>query len=225
MSYILDALRRADAEREGGEIPTLHSRPAPFDTSEVEAGLGAKPWVWIAAGGAVGVLVPLVSYLLLREPPPTPLGAPSAAIQTPAVPAPVPEAAAPITTQSPAPPPVAAIRAPAAAAPAPRSAHRVAAPKAAAAAASPKHEAARSVEPSAPHILAYDQLPPDVRQGLPSLAITGNMYSDVPANRMVIINGQLFREKDEVAAGLTLEEIRRKSVVLRYRSYRFELSS
>ncbi|MFY7940664.1 MAG: hypothetical protein ACOVOX_07110, partial [Burkholderiaceae bacterium] len=34
MSYILDALRRADAERELGEVPTLHTQAAPLDSSD-----------------------------------------------------------------------------------------------------------------------------------------------------------------------------------------------
>lgn len=224
MSYILDALRRADAEREGGEIPTLHSRPAPFDTSEVEAGLGAKPWVWIAAGGAVGVLVPLFSYLLLREPPPAPVAPERAAVQAPtSTPTPMNEAAAPDAAHAPAPAPVVPARVPPTPPPASRSAHRAAAPKAGLAA-NTGHDAPTTGTAAEPPVIAYDQLPLEVRQGLPRLAISGNMYSDVPANRMVIVNGQLFREKDEVAPGLTLEEIRRKSVVLRYRAYRFELS-
>jgi general secretion pathway protein B len=42
---------------------------------------------------------------------------------------------------------------------------------------------------------------------------------------MVIINGQLFRENDALTPELTLEEIRRKSVVMRYRGQRFEVSN
>ena len=59
--------------------------------------------------------------------------------------------------------------------------------------------------------------------GLP-LVLGGAMYSESAANRMLIVNGQLFRENDELAPGLVLEQIALKSAVLRYRNYRFRVS-
>ena len=48
MSYILDALRRAEAERERGKLPGLHT-PLPGAPTE-----GLRPavpaWIWAAAG-------------------------------------------------------------------------------------------------------------------------------------------------------------------------------
>ena len=40
MSYILDALRRADAERERGNVPGLHAQPMPAVTAP-----GAHTWL------------------------------------------------------------------------------------------------------------------------------------------------------------------------------------
>ncbi|MFN6997736.1 MAG: general secretion pathway protein GspB, partial [Aquincola tertiaricarbonis] len=67
-------------------------------------------------------------------------------------------------------------------------------------------------------------LPDDVRRAIPRLVLGGAMYSESAANRMLIVNGQLFRENDELAPGLVLEQIALKSAVLRYRNYRFRVS-
>ena len=47
------------------------------------------------------------------------------------------------------------------------------------------------------------------------------MYSEDAASRLLIINGQVFHEGDEVQKGLRLEHIQLKSAVLSYRGYRF----
>ena len=50
------------------------------------------------------------------------------------------------------------------------------------------------------------------------------MYSENPANRMLIINGKLFHEGDKLAPGLSLEQISLKSAVLRLKGYRYGIS-
>jgi general secretion pathway protein B len=73
-------------------------------------------------------------------------------------------------------------------------------------------------------VYAQAELPPDIRRQLPPLAIGGSMYSENAANRMLIVNGQLFHENDKPAPEVTLEKIKLKSAVLRFRDYRFEVS-
>jgi general secretion pathway protein B len=61
VSYILDALRRADAERSRGAVPGLHAQNVPADGEP-----GARnfnPLIW-AAGGASVLLVAAVVVLL-----------------------------------------------------------------------------------------------------------------------------------------------------------------
>ena len=53
MSYILDALRRADAERSRGAVPGLHAQSLPTDSEP--AARDYRPLIW--AAGAAGVLV------------------------------------------------------------------------------------------------------------------------------------------------------------------------
>jgi general secretion pathway protein B len=68
------------------------------------------------------------------------------------------------------------------------------------------------------------ELPEDVRAGLPVLTVGGAMYSQTPANRMLIINGQVVREGDTLAPGLVLEQIKLKSAVLKVKGLRYGIS-
>ena len=61
MSYILDALRRADAERSRGAVPGLHAQSVPAD--DEPAARNFNPLIW-AAGGAGMLLVAVVCILL-----------------------------------------------------------------------------------------------------------------------------------------------------------------
>jgi general secretion pathway protein B len=72
-------------------------------------------------------------------------------------------------------------------------------------------------------LLTPAELPADIRSKLPALTVGGSMYSPTAKNRMVILNGQVFREGDKPADGLSVEEIRLKSTVLAFRGLRFEL--
>jgi general secretion pathway protein B len=223
MSYILEALRRADAERERGEIPTLRAQADPLAQHAAEPTLATQPWVWIVAGGAIGVLVPFVSYLLMK-------GTPRTEGRVPETPVVITRPQA-LTSPPPAPMPAESVVAPAATAAIPfkapgsaKQVHKQSRQKSAASVPAPRAEGAGAAAPES-RAPALSELPDEVRRALPSLAVSGNMYSDKPENRMVIINGQLLRENDALTPELTLAEIRRKSVVLRYRGQRFEVSN
>ena len=64
MSYILDALRRADAERSRGVVPGLHAQSLPTDGEP--AARNYAPLAW--AGGAAGVLLAAGVGVLLWAP-------------------------------------------------------------------------------------------------------------------------------------------------------------
>jgi general secretion pathway protein B len=97
MSYILDALKRADAERERGRVPGLHTRTTPeLDTPAAEtSGMAQRGWLIV-----LGVLLALGAVLWWW------MQAASLGVQTiPAASAvPKPVAPAPVATVSPAPP-------------------------------------------------------------------------------------------------------------------------
>ncbi|MBS0437678.1 MAG: general secretion pathway protein GspB [Proteobacteria bacterium] len=212
MSYILDALRRADAERERGGVPGLHTQTMAEPGDEAEAApraRGLKPWHWLAIGLAGGLAVAIAWSWRGEEPPPP------VAVQPPAPPPPAPPAApaaiAPIAvTEAPPASPVAI--APMRAAPPPAAAARPAAPAPASAATS-----------TIPRIASLAELPPELRSGLPALAFGGSIYSGTPANRLLIVNGQLMHEGESLAPGVTLEQIKPKAAVLVIRGQRFEI--
>jgi len=72
-------------------------------------------------------------------------------------------------------------------------------------------------------VVTIDKLPSSVREGLPNMSISGHIYSNKPASRIVAINSQVLREGEAVAAGLKLEEITPTGVILSYKGFRFRL--
>ncbi|PPE70671.1 general secretion pathway protein GspB [Caldimonas thermodepolymerans] len=231
MSYILEALRRAEAERERGAVPGLHSHTAPPPAGEAPASLAARPWAWIGVGAAVGLLVPLAAWWFWGSQPQATgvVAAPPAAPASPALPPapPAREAAAPVP-RDPA-PPVVAIAPPVvervAPPPPPPAPAPVPAQPAAATPAAPSPAAAEPAPPPTTEARIYRQaeLPDEVRRNLPALTVNGSVYSPLRADRLLILNGRPVREGEAVAQDLTLEEIRLKSAVLRYRDYRYTI--
>lgn len=53
--------------------------------------------------------------------------------------------------------------------------------------------------------------------GWPSLSVNGSVYADDPAQRMLIVNGQVLREGDAAGTDLTLLSIGPKSALLRFK--------
>lgn len=84
----------------------------------------------------------------------------------------------------------------------------------------PPSQPAASAIPAAPPMPPVAGLPPDA----PKLTITGGVYSTSKAQRMLIVNGQVFNEGGDLGGGVTLEEIKPKSAVLRFRGARYAVS-
>jgi general secretion pathway protein B len=214
VSLILDALRKADSERAREAVPGLYTQPVPPLSLEEVARPGGrpKPWMWIGVGVGVVLLVALVWFVARREAPRPLAEVPFAATD------PMPATRAP----APMPPPNAVMPEPVreVAAPAPwPSQERKAAPK----------QSAKGEEPPAAQVptltplYSREQLPDNVRAALPPLAVGGSIYSNMPANRSLILDGRLYRESDQLTTDLQLEEIGLKTAVLRFRDYRFEI--
>lgn len=86
MSYILEALKKSQLERELGRVPTLDTAGL-FEEDKVEPGRG--PWVPLALGLAA-VALSIALYAVLRVPPAPQSATPeSTRVQTPVPPAPV----------------------------------------------------------------------------------------------------------------------------------------
>lgn len=235
MSYILDALRRADAERERGNVPSIHGPATPRSAADAAAPTAANPLVWIIIGLSV-VLLGALAWITMSggssDSSPAPLGAspgmPAPATVTAAAPAPAtrsvdptkpsPDAAPPLAAPLPIPPVVE-----------PRSEAPKPAPAGTgntAATANAPRSAKGTTPPAAENakVMELAELPDDLRRELPALTVGGAMHSQTAANRMLIVNGQLLHEGDKITPGLTLEQIRLKSAVLAYKGYRFSIS-
>lgn len=203
MSYILDALRRADAERQQGQVPGLHAAPA------ADAAAATRPaWPRVAGLLLLALLLGAAAVAWFWRATPAPAVVVSATVPPPPAPRPI---------NAPAPLPVvvsAAPAQPAASAPVP-----VAVAVAAPAVVPATKPAAATATPARP----LSSLPPDERRQLPTLFPGGSVWSDSAASRFVILDGQVLREGDTVAPGLVLERIERKAAVLRWKDQRLEV--
>jgi len=77
------------------------------------------------------------------------------------------------------------------------------------------------MEPVTPEPISFWQVPQTLRDGLPEIRITVLVYAQAAEDRFVLINGQRLVEKEELAPGVVLDEIRRDGAVFSYRKYRF----
>jgi general secretion pathway protein B len=64
----------------------------------------------------------------------------------------------------------------------------------------------------------------DIRQRIPALVITGAVYSENPAQRLLLVNNLVLTQGSQVTPELILEEIRAKSSVFSFRDTRFRLT-
>ena len=68
-----------------------------------------------------------------------------------------------------------------------------------------------------------EELPADFRDALPPISINAHVYTEDPAERMVIINMRRYREGDNTAEGITIKQIGEKGVTAAYAQQRFRL--
>ena len=241
MSYILEALRKAEAERGRGSVPDLHAQLLPPGAPQAQAQV-SRPAVSLWLGLGIGLaLLAFASWWVFGRDEPTPKPPPVAATLAPPPPAPAvlsaapPQPAAPTASAAPAMPEQPAAASAPAAVPRPVARTRTATaagPSAKAPAVPQRRDSspapAASVpaaEPPAPpaRLPQLAELPADLRQQVPPLVVGGSVYSPQASARMVVINGQVFQEGSNLGSELRLEQVRPKTAVLSIRGQRFEL--
>jgi general secretion pathway protein B len=206
MSYILDALKKAQAERELGRVPAVQQALQPAVVVAESAAPSMHRPLWAAGAGIVLLVVLLGIAWSWREAPPprtTPV-----AVATPSTPALVPPGPPTPPTPSAAPAPIAAT--PVAAAPVALPPVLPAPTPAPAAVAAAATAAATAAEP-----IPLESLDAPTRARLPTLTIGGTILSPDRSQRMVIIDGQVLREGDRVAAELIVQTIDAEGVLLK----------
>lgn len=225
MSYILEALKRADAERQRGAVPSLLASQVTTPLAGV-APHGRKRAVWMAVtalvlgGLAAGLWAWRTPVQTARVPAPS-------SVLTPGLPsAPTPAPALLLASASPA----FAAPKPAPAASTIGSQHAIAPRPNPVVQATAQGIAAPTVAPDAPiaaapvYVPLLSELPQDLRRGIPALTITGAVYSDNPAQRLLVVNNQVLAQGSLVAPDLRLEEIQSKSSLFIFRGTRFRVA-
>jgi len=224
MSYILDALRRAEAdrERERGQVPGLHTQS--LSGSEAARATGQRRWLPWAGGGLLLLLLAGIGaggwWASGPQETTAPVPQPASRAEAAQAPATLPAPTAPPATQ-PATQPTVSLPAPLPAA----SSSPYLPPAPVAAAMPAPAPAAQPTAPAAPapeaRIPRLSELPESTRRELPKLTISGSVYSDDPGSRFVIVNGEVQHEGATLGADLVLEQIRPRELVLRFKGQRY----
>ena len=238
MSYILEALRKSDQQRQRGAAPTLHTAPPPMPVSSQSRGTrnALLAVALLGAGILLGWLRPwqLASQApaTVHTPPPAanlaPAASPPLAVpQAPArqaeseTPAPAPSPAprhAPVDSMASAPhdlPPPIRIE--------PTRPPLIVTPdirKDAVAMDIPPPVVPSDVKPETKAI-PQSELPASIQREIPVMSIALHAYAAAPGDRMVMINDRMLRQGDTLAAGLRLEQITPDGLILGYKGYRF----
>ncbi|WP_305042302.1 general secretion pathway protein GspB [Geoalkalibacter sp.] len=240
MSLILDALRKSDKKRPTGAVPDLqteHLGPPPRPKRKVplaliliavalllNAGLllwWLKPWQTDLAPQAV--VTP--SAAPVPEVAPSPAASPIApAPAPPAAPSPPAQALSPPAPPAPpilAPPPAPSLDPPVSTFILAEDAAPAAVPEAwVQALTQPQPAEVAQVFSGLPLL---QELPSDLRAGLPEFVFSLHYFTANPAERLARINGRLLREGQVLAEGLVLDEITEGGAVFEYRGQLFEV--
>lgn len=206
MSFILDALKKSEAERNRQAGPTLYEmraapRRAPLPT-----------WV-IVIGVVLGLNLAGLGYLLLRRPVAAPAPAmPAAPAATP------PAAAAPAPAAAPALEPL-SIRTEAAIRSEPEPA---ATPPVAASTVAPSSAPRPTLRPAEGHVASLAEMAAS-GANLPELRLALHAYDADGTRRFILLNGLRLREGEATPDGLQVERIVEDGAVLSWRGRRFML--
>jgi general secretion pathway protein B len=232
MSYILDALKKSEEERRKDKEKTLFQNPARSRPQKRGALLLLLSVLCVIL--AVNAALMIIGPRWLRFSPPRPLERDVMPGERPSVAA-VPDTAHPTVFKD------SAVVKTDLAAGAGRSASEVGAPSDSnkdsyekgheervplTAGKDETQNPVRTFEwrPEAGRIYALHELPPSVRETLPSFEVSVFFYSDDPEARVVRINGISVKEGDELSSGLKVEEIRENSIIFRADDYRLRIS-
>lgn len=222
MSYILDALKRAEAERSRGAVPTIHAQSVPVGDVQSE-GPGFALLMWLA-GGLVLIMFAAIWWWIADQP--VAQGSVAANAPVPVVAAPVgprPQLvpASPVPTRPAQPPQSQTPTVVVSATPSPPLVFK---PLPSDPVASPPARLVNARPAAEERVYQVKDLPNDVRAALPAVAVGGASYSENAASRMLIINGQIFHEGDKLTPELTLQQIQLRTAVLSFRGYRYAIS-
>jgi general secretion pathway protein B len=217
VSFILDALRKSELERQRQSGPSIAELPVARDDRRLPVAL-------VAIGVLLAVNVAVLMYFLLREDA-APMAQPPA-VAGPTAPAAATPAAERPAALPPAPPAEGALAAQVAATEPTAAAEAFEAPEAPdptllpEAPDAPPGGGTVAYSPAPPSV---DTLPPQAAAGLADLSVDLHIYATDPARRAVFVNGRRYTEGMTLAEGPMVEEITRDGVVINHRGQRYLL--
>ncbi len=215
MSYILEALRKAERERSLGQVPTLEARTA-ADSDEPK-----RLWPWLLAGALIVNAAVLALWLFYpREPEPTP-------VAEVVIPKPLPPEPAVVDYL---PPPTTIVEEP------------IREPSVATLPETPRQPVAPAVrepvesqdefveEPAveetavARDVPLLRDMPAEFRRSLPEMKMDAHFYTDVPGRSFVMINLRKYKRDERLAEGPQVVEVVSDGVILSYQGQQFLLT-
>ncbi|MBK9572928.1 MAG: general secretion pathway protein GspB [Rhodoferax sp.] len=220
MSYILEALKRADAERQRGAVPGLLASQVTTPLADA-ASARHKHFVWAAVTALVlgGMAAGLWRWHVPASMPVVAAGLPSATVAGSAQ----PSVATPSQTSA-----VPAVAAPSPVVTRPKPVARATPPLAATPPVPPVEPVAvapvslaSSPQAALAGVALLGELQDDIRRQIPALSITGVVHSANPAQRLLVVNNQVLTQGSLAAPELRLEEIEPRSSVFSFRGTRF----
>ncbi len=210
MSYILEALKKSEQQRQRGATPTLQA-------AQVTVAAPKRPmFIYYGLLAAALLVVGIVIGWLRPWQPEQPLLAPTLPGTEPVA------AAAPISiSQQAAPVPLTEPTA---------TINKTETPGTAAPI--PKKEMPDKTMPEKPVKLAdvaqeqkaipLNELPLAIQQEIPAMTVQLHAYSNIPGERLVSINSIRLREGGSLMLGLRLEQITPDGMIFSYKGYRFQ---
>lgn len=216
MSYILEALKKADQERKQGELPDLKS----ISPASTGAGEKSRSTIWLIA--AIAIAAAILWFRPWQQP--QQIVQPSQPLTFKQTEKPLEEAPQATTLQS--------------------EATRVIEPKqvheerdnpvdktseALPEKRQPVTEAKNGATAESGGELTRNlptimELPAHIRNALPTISISGHIYDESPAGRMIIINDRVLREGRSIDDKLSIHEITGNGVILDYAGTLFFMS-
>jgi general secretion pathway protein B len=221
MSYILEALKKSDQQRQRSAAPTLQAATVTVAQVKQPVYYGLLAVILLVSGIVIGWLQPWQTEPSHQATPaisPAPASHKAAPLQEAAettektAPQLKTAQALPVSDSTPEVHPVPKVGAIKAAIPAQL---RSAMPGDTA----PEKPPADAAQERA---ITITELPASIQQEIPAMTVQFHAYSAIPANRLVGINSRTLHEGESLAPGLMLEQITSEGVIFSYKGYRFQ---
>lgn len=220
MSYILDALKKSDQERQQGNLPNLHSAHGPLLQTRGSLSIMKQQYIlWLVLGGVFLLIISLAILLfqyrqVVAEKESAAVTETAAAIAEPqvALTSDTAQPSTPVVTNTESSSPQVIIQ----------DQNEVPVSVTVQAPAEPSTGIDTTAQTGLPLL---KDLPASVQAEIPNLEYAGHTYSQNPSHRMIIINGKILREGSLIAPNIYLREITWEGLIIDSNGTRFRVQT